>query len=130
MLDEYEARFQTSKPEILPSRHRKFARMGIRKTTGERNILLAASMGLFTGPERTGFSAFFLPSAVYLLDHAKWLLRPAIGVAAFVAQWLLIALLVGLREKTIDELECASRGSNVDEFCDSAHRCSLPNGMI
>lgn len=72
-------------------------------------IILAASIGLFTGPERTGFSAFFLPSAVYLLDHSKWILRPAIWVAAFVAQWLLIALFVGLQKKTIDELSAPTR---------------------
>ena len=67
-------------------------------------LILMAPLEIYARPERTAFSAFFVPSAVYLLDHAKWVQRPAIWAAAFVAQWVLIAVFVGLQKKTIDEL--------------------------
>lgn len=67
-------------------------------------LILMASVGIFTTPERTAFSAFFIPSGAFELDHSKWILRPAIWVAAFVVQWLLAALFIGLQKKTIDEL--------------------------
>lgn len=67
-------------------------------------MILMAPLGVFTRPEKTAFSAFFIPSGAFELDHSKWILRPAIWAAAFVAQWLLIALFVGLQKKAIDEL--------------------------
>jgi len=67
-------------------------------------LLLMAPLEVYARPERTSFSAFFVPSAVYLLDHAKWMLRPAIWAAAFVAQWVLIAVFIGLQKQAIDEL--------------------------
>jgi hypothetical protein len=67
-------------------------------------VILMAPLRVFSLPERAPFSAFLLPSAVYLLDHSAWVLRPAIWTAAFVAQWFFIALFVGLQKKTIDEL--------------------------
>jgi len=66
--------------------------------------ILMVPLRLFSLPERAPFSAFLLPSAVYLLDHSAWMLRSAIWTAAFVAQWFLIALFVSLQKKTIDEL--------------------------
>ena len=67
-------------------------------------MILMAPLGIFTRPDRTAFSAFFIPSGAFELDHSEWILRPAIWVAAFVAQWLLTALFIGLQKKTIDEL--------------------------
>lgn len=67
-------------------------------------MILMAPLGIFLRVERTALSAFFIPSGAFVLDHAKWILRPAIWVAAFVAQWLLTALFIGLQKKTIDEL--------------------------
>lgn len=67
-------------------------------------MILMASLGILTIPDRTAFSAFFIPSGAFELDHSKWILRPAIWSAAFVAQWLLTALFISLQKKTIDEL--------------------------
>ncbi|HKW32972.1 MAG TPA: hypothetical protein VJN92_08200 [Candidatus Acidoferrum sp.] len=67
-------------------------------------MILMAPLGIFTRPDRTAFSAFFIPSGAFELDHSKWILRPAIWAAAFVAQWLLTALFIGLQKKTIGEL--------------------------
>lgn len=67
-------------------------------------MILMAPLGVFTRPERTAFSAFFIPSGAFELDHSKWILRPAIWGAAFVAQWLLIALFIELQKRMIDEL--------------------------
>ena len=67
-------------------------------------MILMAPLGIFTRQDRTAFSAFFIPSGAFELDHAKWILRPAIWAAAFVAQWLLTAVFIGLQKKTIDEL--------------------------
>lgn len=67
-------------------------------------MILMASLGILTRPEQTAFSAFFIPSGAFELDHSKWILRPAIWGAAFVAQWLLTAFFIGLQKKTIDEL--------------------------
>jgi hypothetical protein len=70
--------------------------------------IMMASLGIYSKPERAAFSAFFVPSAVYALDHSAWLLRPAIWAAALVAQWALIAAFIGLQKQTIDELNSSS----------------------
>ncbi|HXY26296.1 MAG TPA: hypothetical protein VEI73_16710 [Candidatus Acidoferrum sp.] len=67
-------------------------------------LILMAPLGIYTNPERAGFSAFFYPSAVYLLDHSAWFLRPAIWGAALVAQGVLIVLFLGLQRQAINEL--------------------------
>lgn len=67
-------------------------------------MIMMASLGVLTRPDRTAFSAFFIPSGAFELDHSKWILRPAVWSAAFVAQWLLTAFFIGLQRKTIDEL--------------------------
>ena len=66
--------------------------------------IMMASLGIYAKPERAAFSAFFVPSPIYLLDHSAWFLRPAIWGAALVAQWALIAVFIGLQKQTIDEL--------------------------
>src|SRR5260370_35699313 len=71
-------------------------------------MILMAPLKIFTIPERTAFSAFFIPSPVFLLDHSAWVLRPAIWTAAFVVQWLLVALYIGLQKQTIAELNSSS----------------------
>ena len=53
---------------------------------------------------RAPFSAFFVWSAVYLLDHGAWVIRPAIWGAAFVAQWIFIAAFIWLQQRIIAEL--------------------------
>lgn len=71
-------------------------------------MIMMASLGIFTRPDRTALSAFFIPSGAFELDHSKWILRPAIWAAAFVAQWFLTALFIGLQKKTLDELSSPS----------------------
>lgn len=66
--------------------------------------IMMASLGIYSKPERTPFSAFFVPSGIYMLDHSAWFLRPAIWVAALVAQWTMIAAFIGLQKQAIDEL--------------------------
>jgi hypothetical protein len=66
--------------------------------------ILLAPLRIFGLPERAAFSAFFFPSPIHFLDHSAWVLRPAIWTAAFVAQWFLIAVFIGLQKKTIDEM--------------------------
>jgi hypothetical protein len=71
--------------------------------------IVMAPLDIFSRPERSAFSAFFLPSsAVYLLDHSAWVLRPAIWVAAFLAQWVFVAVFIALQRKTIDELHSSA----------------------
>jgi hypothetical protein len=77
------------------------------------NIVMAA-FGFYTVEGRVPFSAFFVPSPIYLLDHAAWVLRPAIWGAAFVAQWILIAVFIGLQQKTLAELNSPAQGSAPD----------------
>jgi hypothetical protein len=67
-------------------------------------MILTVPLGIFQRPERAAFSAFFIPSPVFLLDHSAWALRPAIWIAAFVSQWVLVALFIGLQKQTIAEL--------------------------
>jgi len=71
-------------------------------------MILMAPLKIFAIPERTAFSAFFIPTPVFLLDHSAWVLRPAIWIAAFVAQWILVALFIGLQKQTIDELNSSA----------------------
>jgi hypothetical protein len=66
--------------------------------------ILMGPLGIYSSPDLTGFSAFFFPSAVYLLDHSAWILRPAIWGAALVAQAVLIGVFVALQRQAIDEL--------------------------
>ena len=70
--------------------------------------ILLGSLGVFSKPERTPFAAFFLPTAMYVLDHSAWFLRPAIWIAAFVAQWVVVAGFIGLQRQSIAELESSS----------------------
>src|SRR4029077_9234949 len=70
--------------------------------------ILMGSLGVFTTPERTPFAAFFLPTAMYVLDHSAWSLRPAIWIAAFVAQWIVVAGFIGLQPQSIAELESSA----------------------
>jgi hypothetical protein len=74
-------------------------------------FIFMAPLGIYTRAERTPFSAFFLPSPVYLLDHGTWIIRPAIWAAAFVAQWLLIAVFIWLQQKPIAELSSSASSS-------------------
>ncbi len=66
--------------------------------------ILMGPLGLYSVPERAPFSAFFVPSAVYLLDHAAWEIRPAIWSAAFLSQWIFIAAFIWLQQRIIAEL--------------------------
>ncbi|HKW63707.1 MAG TPA: hypothetical protein VJN89_14245 [Candidatus Acidoferrum sp.] len=67
-------------------------------------MIMLASLGILTRPDLKAFSAFFIPSGAFELDHSTWILRPAIWAAALAAQWLLTALFIGLQRKAIDEL--------------------------
>jgi len=73
--------------------------------------ILMAPLGMYSVPERVPFSAFFVPSAVYLLDHESWAIRPAIWGAAFVAQWMLIAAFIWLQQRIIAELNSSAKAS-------------------
>jgi hypothetical protein len=77
------------------------------------NVVLAA-FGFYSVEGRVPFSAFFVPSPIYLLDHPAWVLRPAIWGAAFVTQWIVIAVFVGLQQRTLAELSSPSQGSVPD----------------
>jgi hypothetical protein len=66
--------------------------------------IVLSSFGTFRDPDHLPFTAFFLPTPVYYLDHAAWVLRPAIWGAAFVAQWLMVVLFIYAQRKTILEL--------------------------
>ena len=66
--------------------------------------IVLSSFGVFRDADRMPFTAFFLPTPIYLLDHAAWVLRPAIWGSAFVAQWVLVALLIYAQRGTILEL--------------------------
>jgi hypothetical protein len=70
--------------------------------------ILMASLGIYSRPERTPFSAFFVPSAIYVLDHSAWALRPAIWIAAFIAQWVLVAVFIALQHQSIEELNSSA----------------------
>jgi hypothetical protein len=73
--------------------------------------ILMAPLGMYSVPERAPFSAFFVPSAVYLRDHGAWAIRPAIWGAAFVAQWIFIAAFVWLQQRIIEELNSSAKVS-------------------
>jgi hypothetical protein len=66
--------------------------------------IVISAFGLFRDADHTPFTAFFLPTPIYYLDHGAWILRPAIWGAAFVSQWLLVGLFILLQRKTILEL--------------------------
>ena len=69
---------------------------------------LLGAMGVFRDPELEPFAAFFLPTAVGVLDHAAWAFRPAVWMAAFVAQWVVAGVFVYLQGRVMEEL----RGRN------------------
>lgn len=77
-------------------------------------FIFFAPLGIYTRPERAPFSAFFVPSPVYLLDHGAWVIRPAIWAAAFVAQWFMIAGFIWLQQKPIAELSSSASSSLPD----------------
>jgi hypothetical protein len=66
--------------------------------------IVLSSFGTFRDVDHLPFTAFFLPTAVYYLDHSAWSLRPAIWGAAFVAQFLVIAFFIFAQRKAILEL--------------------------
>ena len=66
--------------------------------------ILMGPLGMYALPERVPFSAFFVPSPVFLLDHGAWVIRPAICGAAFVAQWIFMAAFIWLQQRIIAEL--------------------------
>jgi hypothetical protein len=66
--------------------------------------IVLSSFGFFRDVDRMPFTAFFLPTPMYFLDHPAWVLRPAIWGSAFVAQWVLLALLIYAQRETILEL--------------------------
>ena len=71
--------------------------------------ILMGPLGLYSVPDRVPFSAFFVPSAVYLLDHGAWAIRPAIWSAAFLAQWIFIAAFIWLQQRIIEELNSSAQ---------------------
>ena len=78
--------------------------------------ILLSAFGFYTAAERVPFTAFFLPSAVYLLDHSAWVLRPAIWTAAFVAQWFLVAVFIRLQKQIMDDLNIAGEAPAAAPF--------------
>ena len=71
--------------------------------------ILMGPLGMYSIPDRIPFSAFFVPSAVYLLDHGAWAIRPAIWSAAFLAQWIFIAAFIWLQQRIIEELNSSAQ---------------------
>jgi hypothetical protein len=70
--------------------------------------ILLSAFGFFKVPERVPFTAFFLPSPVYLLDHSAWVMRPAIWGAAFAAQWAFVASFIWLQRQSIEDLDSSA----------------------
>ncbi len=66
--------------------------------------IVLSGFGTFRDADKMPFTALFLPTPMYYLDHAAWILRPAIWGAAFVAQWIFIALFIYAQRNTILEL--------------------------
>jgi len=66
--------------------------------------IVLSSFGTFRDVDHLPFTAFFLPTPVYYLDHAAWTMRPAIWGGAFVAQFLMIAFFIYAQRKAILEL--------------------------
>jgi hypothetical protein len=66
--------------------------------------IVLSSFGTFRDVDHLPFTAFFLPTPVYYLDHAAWTMRPAIWGGAFVAQFLMIALFIYAQRQAILEL--------------------------
>jgi hypothetical protein len=66
--------------------------------------IVLSSFGTFGDVDHLPFTAFFLPTPVYYLDHAAWSMRPAIWGAAFVAQFVIIALFIFAQRQAILEL--------------------------
>jgi hypothetical protein len=58
--------------------------------------------------ERIAFTAFFMPTPVYWLDPVSWMERPAIWIAAYLAQLALIAFFVHLQRQQLVELTAHS----------------------
>lgn len=65
--------------------------------------------------EAVSFTAFFLPTPLYWLDSTTWMLRPAIWVAALLAQCLAIAFFVGLQREQIYDLAGRRKSEKLEE---------------
>jgi len=66
--------------------------------------IVLTAFGTFRDADRMPFTAFFLPTPIYYLDHGAWALRPAIWGAAFVAQWIFVVIFIYAQRNTILEL--------------------------
>ncbi len=66
--------------------------------------MVLSSFGTLRDVDHLPFTAFFLPTPVYYLDHAAWTMRPAIWGGAFAAQFLMIALFIYAQRQAILEL--------------------------
>jgi hypothetical protein len=66
--------------------------------------IVLSAFGTFRDADRIPFTAFFLPTPIYYLDHAAWALRPAIWGGAFVAQWILLAFFIYAQRNIILKL--------------------------
>jgi hypothetical protein len=66
--------------------------------------ILLTAFKTFQDPDHLPFSAFFLPTPLYYLDHSSWAMRPAIWSAALVAQILVIGALIVLQRDVIRQL--------------------------
>ena len=81
-------------------------------------MILLAAFRCFSDSQRLPFTAFFLPSPVYVLNHALWIQRPAIWVAAFGAQWILWGIFIWLQRQTIAEMTAPQNGAISPAFAD------------
>jgi hypothetical protein len=66
--------------------------------------IVTSAFRVFADADRLPFTAFFLPTPMYYLDHAAWTLRPAIWAAAFITQWLLVAFFICAQRNTLLQL--------------------------
>ena len=65
--------------------------------------------------ERIAFTAFFMPTPVYWLDPVSWMERPAIWVAAYLAQIALIVFFVHLQRLQLVELTAHSDNPTLEK---------------
>ncbi len=81
-------------------------------------MILLAAFRCFSDSQRLPFTAFFLPSPVYVLNQALWIERPAIWAAAFGAQWILWGIFIWLQRQTIAEMTAPQNGAISPAFAD------------
>jgi hypothetical protein len=67
-------------------------------------MTVLGSFDFFSNADRMPFSAFFVPTPIYMLDHGAWAVRPAIWGAAFLAQLVAAGFFLWLQREKLGEI--------------------------